>query len=212
MKKIKIGLIDYGMGNLKSVSKALEKVGARVWMVDKPSRFKNVSALVLPGVGAFHVAVRNLKEKKLFKPVQEWIRSGSPFLGICLGYQLLFQGGKEGGKMEKGLGIFPGKVQRFPKKRNLKVPHMGWNQVEPAKPVSGIFRGIPNGSYFYFVHSYFPVPEDRKTIATKTRYGNDFASSIAWGNSFACQFHPEKSGDNGLKLLRNFVRQAGAAC
>ena len=219
--KVKIGLIDYDMGNLKSVSKALEKVGARVRMVEKPSQIKGVSALVLPGVGAFGVAVKNLKKRKLFGAVRDWIGADKSFLGICLGYQLLYQTGLEGGKKENGLGIFKGSVQRFPRAKNLKVPHMGWNQIQKTSQVSslksqvksanGIFNEIPDGSYFYFVHSYFPVPKDKKIVATNTKYGGDFASSIAWGKSFACQFHPEKSGENGLKLLRNFVREA-ASC
>ena len=205
--KPKVGLIDYDMGNLKSVSKALEKVGARVQTIEKPTQIKGLQALVLPGVGAFRTAVKNLKSRKLYGPVQKWIRSGKPFLGICLGYQLLFEEGMEGGTKEKGLGIFQGRVKTFPRTKALKVPHMGWNGINFYNGNhSKIFRGIPEGAYFYFVHSYFPVPKDKKIIATETRYGRDFASSIAWKNSFACQFHPEKSSANGLKLLENFVQ------
>ena len=138
--------------------------------------------------------------------MREWIASRKPFLGICLGYQMLFERGREGGRSEKGLGIFKGKVEKFSPSKNLKVPHMGWNRVKRSgSPLTkGMFRGIPDGSYFYFVHSYFPVPQDRGLVAGRTRYGKDFSSCIAWDHSFACQFHPEKSGDNGLKLLRNF--------
>lgn len=201
------------MGNLKSVAKALEKVGARVARVEKPAQLKNVQALVLPGVGAFHIAVKNLKKRNLFEPVQEWVRRFKPFLGICLGYQLLFEESTERKKRTKGLGIFSGQVKTFPKMKNLKVPHMGWNQVNfnRANPTQ-ILEGLPKGSYFYFVHSYFPVLKDRKLAATETRYGVNFASSISRRNLFACQFHPEKSGENGLKLLKNFMGMAQASC
>lgn len=205
MKAKTVGLIDYDMGNLKSVAHALEKVGLKVKTVDSPEKLKGLTAIVLPGVGAFRVAVKNLKARKLFKPVQEWIAAQKPFLGICLGYQLLFETGKEGGVSEKGLGIFKGKVQKFPSKKNLKIPHMGWNTVRPLNPK--IFSGLGSAPYFYFVHSYFPVPEDKKIVAAQTEYGLPFSSCIAWNNSFACQFHPEKSGTNGLKLLKNFAAQ-----
>lgn len=206
MSKPVAGLVDYDMGNLKSVSKALEKVGLNVRPVDDPKQMRNLDALVLPGVGSFRVAVKNLRSRKLFSPVREWIRSEKPFLGICLGYQLLFERGKEGGSEENGLGIFKGKVQKFSASKNLKVPHMGWNRVRRSNSPQAkvIFKGIPDGSYFYFVHSYFPVPRDGRIVAGKTAYGKNFSSCIAWDNSFACQFHPEKSGDNGLKLLKNF--------
>ncbi len=200
-----VGLIDYDMGNLKSVAHALEKVGLKVKTVDSPSKLKGISALVLPGVGAFRVAVKNLRTRKLFEPVREWIETKKPFLGICLGYQLLFEEGKEGGTSEKGLGIFKGKVKKFPSKNNLKIPHMGWNKVMPVN--KKIFSGIGKTPYFYFVHSYFPVPEDKNLIAAKTEYGMPFSSCIAWNHSFACQFHPEKSGANGLRLLKNFAAQ-----
>ena len=206
MSKPVAGLVDYDMGNLKSVSKALEKVGMQVRPVGSPGQMKDLDALVLPGVGSFRVAVKNLKSKNLFSPIREWIRSEKPFLGICLGYQLLFERGKEGGGNEKGLGIFKGKVQKFTASKNLKVPHMGWNRVRRTDQprAKGIFKGIPDGSCFYFVHSYFPVPRDEKITAGRTVYGKKFSSCIAWDHSFACQFHPEKSGDNGLQVLKNF--------
>ena len=211
MKRPLVGLIDYDMGNLKSVSKALESVGLKVRAVDAPSKLKGLDGIVLPGVGAFRVAVKNLRSRNLFKPIQIWIGTGKPFFGICLGYQLLFQKGMEGGRPEKGLGIFRGEVRRFRAQAGLKVPHMGWNRVRPAgKKAAPLFKGIRPGSFFYFVHSYFPVPKDRKIVATKTVYGSPFASSVAWDASFACQFHPEKSGSNGLKLLRNFASRLAA--
>jgi len=207
MSKLVAGLVDYDMGNLKSVSKALEKVGMKVRTVDSPGKMKGLNALVLPGVGSFRAAVRNLRTRRLFSPVRNWILSEKPFLGICLGYQLLFERGQEGGRLEKGLGVFKGKIEKFSPSSSLKVPHMGWNQVKREKnSLAGkIFKAIPDRSYFYFVHSYFPVPRDSKITAGRTAYGKNFSSCIAWNNSFACQFHPEKSGDNGLKLLRNFA-------
>lgn len=205
-----MGLVDYGMGNLNSVSKALELAGARVDIVDRASSFRKCDGIVLPGVGAFAMAVRNLKEKSLAKRLIDWISSGRHFLGICLGYQLLFRESQEqlGGK-EKGLGIFAGSVRRFPKQKTFKVPHMGWNQVALTKKSSGVFKGIRSGSYFYFVHSYYPDPEDRSIFASRTVYATDFVSSVESGNLFACQFHPEKSGRDGIKLLSNFVMMAG---
>lgn len=212
MKRPVVGLVDYDMGNLKSVSKAMEAVGLKVKAVDSPAKMRGVDGILLPGVGAFRVAVRNLKARKLFKPLRTWIAEKKPFFGICLGYQLLFQKGMEGGKPEKGLGIFKGEVRRFRAERRLKVPHMGWNRVRTRpgdKPGKDFFRGIPSGSYFYFVHSYFPVPRDKGIVAAQTRYGVPFASGVAWDRSFACQFHPEKSGANGLKLLKNFASVLG---
>ena len=209
MSKKKIGLIDYGMGNLNSVSKALQAVGAEVQWVESPSQLDSCDAVVLPGVGAFNVAVRNLKSQGLFDPLRNWISAGKPFLGICLGYQLLFTRGEEGGKKEKGLDIYNGSVRRFPHKKNLKVPHMGWNRVDMQRgggKRADVFQGLGKEPRFYFVHSYFPEPTDKKIVATTTDYGLTFASSISDGQLFACQFHPEKSGDNGLRLLKNFVR------
>ena len=210
-RTLEVGLIDYDMGNLKSVAKALEKTGSEVRLVNEPSRLKGIDVLVLPGVGAFDAAVRNLKKRRLFGPVQNWIETQKPFLGICLGYQLLFEKGEEGRSRQKGLGIFKGNVRRFPKKRSLKVPHMGWNRIRWDKKSaagSGLAESIPDGSYFYFVHSYFPVPSERKWVSTTTKYGIPFASSITKGRLFACQFHPEKSGENGLRLLKNFLASA----
>ena len=209
--RLEVGIIDYDMGNLKSVAKALEKVGAEVRLVDRPSPLKFSDVLVLPGVGSFHIAIQNLKKRRLFEPIRNWISEQKPFLGICLGYQLLFEKGEEGRSGEKGLGIFKGNVRRFPRKKNLKVPHMGWNQIswERGGSVrSALLEAIPDESYFYFVHSYFPVPSEKDIVATTTDYGIKFASSVWRGRLFACQFHPEKSGENGLRLLKNFLESA----
>lgn len=217
-----IALIDYGMGNLRSVAKAFELSGARVEWVDRPERIRRHDVVLLPGVGAFQVAVENLKKRKLFDPVRKWIEEKKYFFGICLGYQLLFERSDEGSRDSEGLAVFKGDVEKIPRKKNLRIPHMGWNTIF-KKPeagsqksdqkkadlysvASGLFSGIPEKSYFYFVHSYVPVPEDKHIIATTTEYGVQFASSIATDRLFASQFHPEKSGENGLRLIRNFIR------
>ncbi len=200
----KIAILDYGMGNLRSVQKALEKYGASVVLSSCPEEIKDMAALVVPGVGAFDDCVRNLKRDNLDRTITDFISSGRPFLGICLGLQILFEGSEEGG--EKGLGIFKGKVLRFPPM--LKVPHMGWNSLELT--ASGkkceILKDIKDGEYFYFVHSYYVKPEDKSIIATTTDYDVEFTSSVCSKNIFACQFHPEKSQNAGLKLIENFVK------
>ncbi len=207
-----IVLLDYGMGNLRSVAKALEQVGGRVCLTSTPSVVAKASKCVLPGVGAFGDAMKELKKRKLLEPLKEHLASGKPFLGICLGLQLLFEESEEGG-CHKGLGIFKGRVVRFNERRILKIPHMGWNQVNGKwKVESGkwkkqcpLLKGIRQGSYFYFVHSYYVKPADKGIIAATTEYGTEFTSMIWKGNIFATQFHPEKSQETGLKLLRNFV-------
>lgn len=211
MKKPEIAVIDYSMGNLRSVGKALELVGADVVVSGDPARIRAAQAAVFPGVGSFGAAVRYLRKQGLKDTIAEVIERGSPFLGLCLGFQLLFDTSEEEG-MHDGLGIIPGKVVRFDfkgKNAGLKVPHMGWNRVQAAN--SGIkkkmFKGIPDGSWFYFVHSYYGKPESRKAVAATTEYGIPFCSAVVIGNAWACQFHPEKSGANGLKLLKNFVEE-----
>jgi glutamine amidotransferase len=208
-----IAVIDYEMGNLHSVAKALEKAGGRVQVTSSPSVIRRATGVVLPGVGAFGEAVKRLTSKKLVAPVLEALEKNKPFLGICLGLQLLFERSEESARA-KGLGFLKGAVVRFrlPKKSKLKVPHVGWNQVESGPAVkTRTLRGIKEGHYFYFVHSFFPAPLDKAIIATNTVYGGSFCSSIAKGRLFASQFHPEKSGDQGQLLLRNFVREV-AAC
>ncbi len=202
-----IAIVDYGMGNLRSVHKGFERVGVPSIVTHDARTIKQASGLVVPGVGAFKKAMENLREFGLVDPIKEFIQSGKPFLGICLGLQLLFTEGEEFGR-QPGLGIFKGRVVRFPfssSKNSLKVPHMGWNAVQIRKRFPAL-EGIENGAYFYFVHSYYPIPEDPEMIATVTDYGGEFVSSIGRGSLFACQFHPEKSQAMGLRILENFGR------
>ena len=216
-----IAVIDYGSGNLKSVRKALEAVGAKVAVTNDPRAIDKAEALVLPGVGAFYRGMENLKKSGLLPSIFEAVKEGKPFLGICLGLQLLFTESEEHGTCQ-GLDIIKGKVKRF--QGEMKIPHMGWNQIkcemrnvnsknlakqnskDLAKQKCGIFEGIPNGSYFYFVHSYYVEPDDENSIAATTEYGQEFTAGIAKDNIFAVQFHPEKSGELGLTVLKNFLR------
>jgi glutamine amidotransferase len=200
-----IALIDYDSGNLRSVQKALLKVGAEVRVVRRPEEIKGARALVLPGVGAFDDCAQALRKQELLGAVGEFIKTGRPFLGICVGYQVLFERSEEFNSCAAGMGIFPGKVVRFPEQRGLKVPQIGWNQLNILQPQCPIFQGIPNGSYVYFVHSFFPKPAQGSIIATETTYGEAFASSVWRDNVYATQFHPEKSQTVGLQLLKNFV-------
>ena len=199
-----IAIIDYDMGNLRSVAKAFEKVGATAAVTRDPKAILNASHVVLPGVGAFKDCMRNLDEYGLIDPIIKSIESGKPFLGICLGLQLLFDESMEFGR-HKGLGVIKGKVVRFPEGTGLKVPHMGWNEANKRKD-SPLLSGIEDDTFFYFVHSYYAVPEDRSVDLTTTGYGLDFTSSIMKDNIMACQFHPEKSQKPGLKVLENFSR------
>jgi glutamine amidotransferase len=200
-----IALIDYGSGNLRSVQKALLKVGADVHVVHEPKELDNAQAVVLPGVGAFDDCVNALQKQEMLSASQQFIASGRPFLGICVGYQALFEKSEEFNSCAAGLGVFKGNVVRFTEKPGLKIPQIGWNQIEVAQPECPLFRGIPTGSYVYFVHSFFPQPADASIVATRTEYGQPFASSIWQKNVYATQFHPEKSQKVGLQLLKNFV-------
>ncbi len=204
-EKPSVALIDYGMGNLGSVAKALETVGFEVRRTSDPETVKGSDAIVLPGVGAFGDAMKHLKELKLIDTIKgEILDKRKPFLGICLGLQLLFERSYEFGQHE-GLGIFEGEVLHFGD-RVHKVPHMGWNEIHPRK-VHPVLEGIPEGSFFYFVHSYFVSPKDKGIILTETDYdGFYFTSGVAYENILAFQFHPEKSQKKGLKLLENFRR------
>ncbi|MGB8356863.1 MAG: imidazole glycerol phosphate synthase subunit HisH [Chthoniobacteraceae bacterium] len=197
-----IALIDYGSGNLRSVSKALQHEGADVELVDAPEALAKADAMVLPGVGAFGDCVRNLQERQLWDPVKEWLGSGRPFLGICLGYQLLFESSEETPGVN-GFGFFKGQVRRF-HEAGLKIPHMGWNTLQ--KNDHKLWQGLPENPYVFFVHSYFPVPEDPSIITSRTTYGETFAASVARDNVAAVQFHPEKSQETGLAILRNFIQ------
>jgi glutamine amidotransferase len=203
-----IALLDYGSGNLRSVEKALKKVGANVLVTKSPAAIDGARGVVLPGVGAFDDCIHSMQKQELLVATRDWIQSGKPFLGICVGYQALFDSSEEFNSCAAGLGIFQGKVVRFPQRDGLKVPQIGWNQLEIVRPDCPLYKDIPNGSYVYFVHSFFPKPVDESVIATRTAYGAPFASSVWKDNVFATQFHPEKSQTVGLKLLENFVTLA----
>lgn len=202
-----IGIIDYGMGNLHSVYKAFELVGAEAKLVTEPAEIDSLDKLVLPGVGAFRDAIGTLNEKGLIDPIKRFISSGRWFLGICLGFQLLFDRSYESGQYD-GLAIAPGEVKRFDfadraDAAELKIPHMGWNSINWDRPVP-LFKGLDSGVYVYFVHSYYVAPADESVVATKSTHGISFASSIWQDNILAVQFHPEKSQRVGLKMIRNF--------
>jgi len=204
-----IALLDYGSGNLRSVHKALLKVGADVRIACSPAEMSGASAVVLPGVGAFDDCINALRKQELLEASRDFIKSGKPFLGICVGYQALFEKSEEFNSCAAGLGVFAGKVVRFAGESGLKVPQIGWNQLEVVRPECPLFRGVPSGSYVYFVHSFFPKPVDASIVATRTTYGESFASSVWRDNVFATQFHPEKSQKVGLQILRNFVALTG---
>jgi glutamine amidotransferase len=202
-----IAIVDYGMGNLRSVENALNRVGQEVRVTSDPAVIKDAGGMILPGVGAFRDCMRNLESQKLVHPVLDFIASGRPFFGICLGLQLLFEESLEFGRYE-GLGVIKGKVikftgEDFEGEDKLKVPHMGWNSVG-WKTSSPPFSAVSNGEYFYFVHSYYVVPEDDSDIAGVTDYGIEFVSAIKRENISATQFHPEKSQSVGLSILKDF--------
>jgi len=203
-----IALIDYGAGNLRSVYKALKFVGADVKVVTSPEETRDARALVLPGVGAFDDCIHALKRQDLLEGALDFIRTGRPFLGICVGYQALFEKSEEFNSCAQGLSLFGGKVVKFDERKGLKVPQIGWNQLEITQPNCPILKGIEPGSYVYFVHSFYPQPADRAIIATETNYGDRFASAVWKDNVYATQFHPEKSQKVGLRLLQNFVELA----
>lgn len=200
-----IALIDYGAGNLRSVHKALKYVGADVRVVTRPNEISDARALVLPGVGAFDDCINALRKQELLNAALEFIKTGRPFLGICVGYQALFEKSDEFNSCAAGLCLFGGRVVRFKEENGLKVPQIGWNQLEIKRPDCPIFRGIEQGAYVYFVHSFYPEPSDRSIVATETVYGKRFPSAVWKDNIYATQFHPEKSQRVGLQLLRNFT-------
>ncbi len=203
-----IALIDYGSGNLRSVHKALRYLEADVRLVTSQAQMKDARAVVLPGVGAFDDCLNALQKQHLLEACRDFIKSGRLFLGICVGYQALFEKSEEFSSCAAGLGVFQGKVVRFAEKPGLKIPQIGWNQIEVVRADCPILRDIPSGSYFYFVHSFFPKPVDPSIVATRTTYGEGFASAVWKENVFATQFHPEKSQKVGLQLLKNFVEAA----
>jgi glutamine amidotransferase len=203
-----IALIDYGSGNLRSVEKALCKVGADLLVTKRPEPLREAGAVVLPGVGAFVDCISAMQRQELLGAVKDFIKTGKPFLGICVGYQALFEKSEEFNSCAAGLGVFGGKVVRFAERRGLKIPQIGWNQLEITRPDCPLYAGIPDGSHVYFVHSFHPQPTDPSIVATRTDYGDRFASSVWRDNVFATQFHPEKSQLIGLRLLQNFVALA----
>ena len=199
-----IAIIDYGMGNLRSVQKAFERLGVDATITSDATTVTSASKVVLPGVGAIADAITELKRANLVDAIYKTIESDKPFLGICLGFQALFEESEENGGT-KGLGIFKGKVLRFPESPEYVVPHMGWNDLSFKKDVP-IYEGVKPTDYVYFVHSYYVACDDDSIVATTTNYDDvDFCSSIARGNVFATQFHPEKSQNVGLKILQNFA-------
>ena len=200
-----IVIVDYGMGNLRSVQKAFQKVGQEALITSDPDKVLRAPKVVLPGVGAFGNCMANLKERYLIDPINKFIETGKPFLGICLGLQLLLTESEEGGV--RGLNIIKGRVKKFDlSNKGLKVPHMGWNQVKckMQNAKCKILTGIPDGAYFYFVHSYYVEPDDESIITATTEYGLEFVSMIHKGNIYGTQFHPEKSQELGLRMLKNF--------
>lgn len=202
---MKIALIDYGAGNLRSVANALNAIGVTPQLAEAPAELAGATHLVLPGVGSFGDCMGQLTARGLAEPIREWVAAGKPFLGICLGYQLLFESSEESPGVA-GLGLVAGTVRRFETKPGLKIPHMGWNSVVPRRPDAGHWAGLGDEPYFYYVHSYFPVPADDSVIAAETEYGGaKIAAAIELPNLLACQFHPEKSQDAGLRLLRSFL-------
>ena len=201
-----IVIVDYGMGNLRSVQKGFEKVGHAAVISSDPAEVGRASKVVLPGVGAFEDAIAELRRRELVRPILDAIDAGKPFLGICLGLQLLFDTSHENGRHE-GLGVLPGEVVRFELPPEYSVPHMGWNQLWTRRRAP-ILDGIADGAYFYFVHSYYVAPKDAEVIATETDYPGRFCSMVWRDNLFATQFHPEKSQSDGLRMLRNFAGMA----
>lgn len=203
---VEIAVIDYDMGNLHSACKGLEKAGAKPKITDSSQVIEQAAGVVLPGVGSFDPAMQQIRKRNLEKPIKEAIANGKPFLGICLGLQILFEASEEG--QEEGLAIIPGKVKRFHAEPNLTIPQMGWNQLELTQTDLNLWEGLPKQPYVYFVHSYYVEPlETKVTAATVTHGSQTVTAAIASANLQALQFHPEKSSVNGLKILANFVER-----
>lgn len=200
----RIALIDYGSGNLRSVEKALQHAGAEVVRCENPELLETCAAVVLPGVGSFGDCVRNLAERGLTAPLRAWLAADRPYLGICLGYQILFERSIESPDAE-GLGHWRGSVVRFPADSGLKVPHMGWNDLQIRRP-DLLFDGLPHPAYVFFVHSYYPVPDDASIVTATSTHAATFAASCGRGRVRGVQFHPEKSQATGLHMMENFVR------
>ena len=201
-----IVIIDYGMGNLRNVQKAFEHIGVAARISPDAADLRLADGLILPGVGAFGDAMENLHNAGLVDPIQQSVAAGKPLLGICLGLQLLFEESEEMGS-HRGLGLLPGRVVRFPE-GELKVPHIGWNQLEPAPDAGPLLAGISAGAYAYFVHSYYALPAVSSDVLASTEYGVEFASIVGRGRVWGAQFHPEKSQEVGLRLLKNWLQIA----
>ena len=204
-----ISIIDYGAGNLRSVQKACQAVGSDAQITCDPKEILNAERVILPGVGAFGDCMNSLKNSGLTEVIKEVANSGKPFMGICLGMQLLFEESEESPGAE-GLGIFKGKIVKIPKVSDLKIPHMGWNSLDITKDTQ-LFKGLPENPFVYFVHSYYMKPQDKNIIAATTEYCKTLPVALEMGNIFATQFHPEKSGVTGLKILKNFIEAGGEA-
>jgi glutamine amidotransferase len=203
-----ITIIDYGAGNLRSVANAITRLGYQSKITNNPGEVLNAQMIILPGVGAAADTMQNLKALGLVEPIRQFIAEGRPFFGVCIGLQVLFSGTEEGGWHEC-LNVFPGRVKKLPP--GLKIPHMGWNQVKQLGS-HPIFAGIPDETNFYFVHSYYVEPDDKSLVAGETEYGIPFCSVITKGNLIGSQFHPEKSGEFGLKMYDNFIKIARREC
>ncbi len=203
---MKLGVLDYGAGNLRSVLNAFKAIEHPAKLVVAPADFEGIDTLVFPGQGAFGDSVRILKKNDLWSPLKQWLADGRPYLGFCLGYQLLFESSEESPGVE-GFGLVPGRVRKFAAEHGLKVPHMGWNEASWEPRAAALHAGMKSPSYVYFVHSYYPEVEDDSLIACRTTYGATFASGIIKPNLMAVQFHPEKSQNTGLTLLRNSLAQ-----
>ncbi len=204
MSKNTTGIIDYGAGNLLSVHNALKSQNIQARIVSSPDDFAGLERLIFPGVGAFGDSLRHIDQQNLRQPLLEWLEADKPFLGICIGYQVLFESSEEAPGV-KGLGFLQGQVVRFQSDEQLKIPHMGWNQVDIIDRSDPLWKGMPDDPYFYFVHSYYPAPEEQSLISASTDYGKSFAAGIRKGNVCAVQFHPERSQELGLRFLKNFV-------
>jgi glutamine amidotransferase len=200
---MKVGIVDYGRGNIRSVENAFLAIGADTVLVTRPEQLQDITHLVLPGQGEFGDCAANLKKQGMFEAIREWTAEDKPYLGICVGYQLIFEKSVESPSAE-GLALLPGTVKRFPDV-GLKIPHMGWNSISPSHPDDALWKDMPANPFFYFVHSYYPEPSDTEHIAASCDYAVSFAAAVRRGNLVATQFHPEKSQHNGLQLLRNFL-------
>ena len=200
---MKVGIVDYGRGNIRSVENAFLAIGADTVLITSPEQLQNITHLVLPGQGEFGDCAANLKKQGMFEAIREWTAKDKPYLGICVGYQLIFEKSVESPSAE-GLALLPGTVKRFPDV-GLKIPHMGWNSISPSHPDDALWKDMPANPFFYFVHSYYPEPSDTEHIAASCDYAVSFAAAVRRGNLVATQFHPEKSQHNGLQLLRNFL-------